>query len=55
VELYLQSPYTPPWRGAQLKITGTTLPLPYGGITYQALKPIIEVSVVETGYVVNIA
>jgi hypothetical protein len=29
VELYLDSPNTPSWRGAQLKSTGTTLPLPY--------------------------
>jgi hypothetical protein len=30
VELYLHSPNTPPWRGAQLrKSTGTTLPLPF--------------------------
>jgi hypothetical protein len=29
VELYLHSPITPSWRGAQLKeATGTTLPLP---------------------------
>jgi hypothetical protein len=27
VELYLHSPNTPSWRGAQLKSTGTTLPL----------------------------
>jgi len=27
VELYLHSPNMPPWRGAQLKSTGTTLPL----------------------------
>jgi len=30
VELYLHSPNTPPWRGAELKKgTGTTLPLLY--------------------------
>jgi hypothetical protein len=31
VELYFQSPNTPPWRGAQLKkkSTGTTLPVPF--------------------------
>jgi len=29
VELYFQSPNTPSWRGAQLKSTGTTLPLLY--------------------------
>jgi hypothetical protein len=29
VELYLHSPNTSSWRGAQLKSTGTTLPLRY--------------------------
>jgi hypothetical protein len=29
VELYLHSPNTPPWRGAQLKSTGTTLPFTF--------------------------
>jgi hypothetical protein len=30
VELYIPSPSTPPWHGAQLKeSTGTTLPLPF--------------------------
>jgi len=28
VELYIRSPNTPSWRGAQLKNTGITLPLP---------------------------
>jgi hypothetical protein len=33
VELYIQSPNTPSWRGAYLKSTGTTLPFFYHFVT----------------------
>jgi hypothetical protein len=33
VELYLHSPNTPSWRGAQLRNAGSTSPLPFTGAT----------------------